>query len=112
MFSSARDMAVFLAANMGELAAHPDLPRAMAMTHRSVLAISPRSDQALAWEINRNDLAIVEKTGGLDNSSAYIALIPGRGIGIVILTNRSNQFPSEPGRRILPELAHRASHRG
>jgi beta-lactamase class C len=112
MFSSACDMAVFLAANMGELSAHPDLQRAMAMTHRSVLAISPRNDPALAWEINRNDLAIVEKTGGLDNSSAYIALIPGRSIGIVILSNRGNQFPGEPGRRILLELAHRASHRG
>jgi beta-lactamase class C len=105
MFSSARDMAVFLAANLGELPGQAELQQAVALTHRRVLAISPKNDQALAWEINKNDIPIVEKNGGLDNTSTYIAMIPSRKIGIVILSNRGNQAPHDVGRRILAELA-------
>jgi beta-lactamase class C len=43
--------------------------------------------------------------GGLNNASAYIGMMPTRKLGIVILSNRGNQYPNEPGRRILLELA-------
>jgi beta-lactamase class C len=105
MFSCARDMAAFLAANLGELPDQRPLQEAMALTHRGVFAVSPHNDQALAWEVNTNDTPIVEKSGGLDNSSTYIGLIPNRKIGIVILSNRGNQYPAEIGRRILLDLA-------
>jgi beta-lactamase class C len=105
MFSSARDMAVLLAANLGELPGHAPLQHAMALAQRGLFAIGPRNDQALAWEVNRNDIPIVEKNGGLDNTSTYIGLVPNRRIGIVILSNRGNQAPNEIGRRILLELA-------
>jgi beta-lactamase class C len=105
MFSTARDMAVFLAANLGEGPQDRALQQAMALAQRAVFTMSPRYDQALAWEIDKNDLTIVEKSGGLNNSSTYIGLIPSRKIGIVILSNRGNQHPSEAGRRILRELA-------
>jgi hypothetical protein len=32
-------------------------------------------------------------------------MMPTRKLGIVILGNRGNQYPNEPGRRILVELA-------
>jgi beta-lactamase class C len=106
MYSSPRDMAVFLAANLGELPVEPSLRAAMELAHQGVLAIGPRNQQALAWEIiSGGDPTIVEKYGGLDNASSYIGMMPSRKLGIVILGNRGNQYPSESGRQILRELA-------
>ncbi len=106
MFSSARDMAVFLAANLGELPDHRPLQQAMHFAQQGVFAISPRNTQALGWEINFNgERPIVEKNGGLNNSSTYIGMIPARKLGIVILANRGDQDPAEVGRRIMWKLA-------
>jgi beta-lactamase class C len=106
MYSSARDMAVFLAANMGELPVERSLRDAFALAHHDVLQILAHSRQALAWEVlSGKGPAIVEKYGGLNNASAYIGFMPSRGLGIVILGNRGNQYPNEVGRRILRELA-------
>jgi beta-lactamase class C len=70
------------------------------------LRIGPNNRQALAWEtISGKGPAIVEKYGGLNNASAYIAMVPGRRLGLMILGNRGNQYPNEVGRRILLELA-------
>jgi beta-lactamase class C len=106
MYSSARDMAVFLAANMGELPVDRSLGDAFALAHHDVLQILAHSRQAMAWEVlSGKGPAIVEKYGGLNNASAYIGFMPSRGLGIVILGNRGNQYPNEVGRRILRELA-------
>jgi beta-lactamase class C len=106
MYSSARDMARFLAANLGELPADPSLRAAMHFSQQSQLAIGPHNEQALAWEIVvEGERPIVEKYGGLDNTSTFIGLMPNRKLGIVILANRGNLYPSEPARRILLELA-------
>jgi beta-lactamase class C len=106
MYSSARDMAIFLAANLGELPVERSLREAMALAHRGVLRIGPHNRQALAWEtISGTGPAMVEKYGGLNNASAYIGMMPSRKLGIVILGNRGNQYPNEVGRRILLELA-------
>ena len=76
------------------------------MAHQSVFTIGPRNQQALAWEIIvGGEPTIVEKYGGLNNASAYIGMMPSRKLGIVILGNRGNQYPNEPGRAILLELA-------
>jgi beta-lactamase class C len=105
MYSSPRDMMAFLAANLDELPLDQSLRDAMALAHRSVFRISPRNSQALAWEISDREPTIIEKYGGLNNASAYIGMMPSRKLGIVILGNRGNQYPNEPGRRILLELA-------
>jgi beta-lactamase class C len=106
MYSSARDMAVFLAANLGELPVERSLRAAMNLAHRDVWIIGPRSRQALAWEVLGADAStITEKYGGLHNASAYIGMMPRRKLGIVILGNRGKQYPNEVGRRILLELA-------
>ena len=106
-FSSARDLAIFLAAELGELSIDPLLRDAMAMTRRGVFAVSARSSQALAWEINdHGGLVIIDKPGGLNNASTYIGLVAGKKLGIVILVNRGEQYPHDAAReRILPALA-------
>jgi beta-lactamase class C len=109
MFSSARDMAALLAANLGELPIDPTLREAMRLTQRGIFKISPRITQAMGWEVN--DLGgpiIVDKPGGLENSSTYIGMVPAKRVGVVILSNRGYQHPYEIARAsLLPALASR-----
>jgi beta-lactamase class C len=107
MFSSARDLAIFLAAHLGELPVEPAMREALQLTRQGVFRISPRNTQALAWEVNDyGGPLIVDKPGGLNNSSTYIGMVPSRTLGIVILANRGGQEPYEMARRILlPALA-------
>jgi beta-lactamase class C len=106
MYSSARDMAAFLAANLGQLPVERSLREAMSLAQQDVWTIGPRNRQALAWEVLVGDApTITEKYGGLNNASAYIGMMARRKLGIVILGNRGNQYPNEIGRRILLELA-------
>jgi beta-lactamase class C len=110
IYSSPRDMAVFLTANLGELAAHRQLEQAMALAQRGVFAVNPRFTQALAWQIiSARTLTIVDKNGGMNNTSTYIGMIPRAKIGVVILSNRGRQPATRLGRAILHELAHDAS---
>jgi beta-lactamase class C len=104
MFSSAHDMAVFLAANLGELPDQRPLQQAMKYAQQPVFPISRNNKQALAWEINLNATPIIEKNGGLNNSSTYIGMVPSAKIGIAILTNRGEQNVAEIGRQILLQL--------
>jgi beta-lactamase class C len=106
MFSSARDLAIFLAAELGELRIDPVLRDAMLWTQQPVFQISPRNAQGMAWEVNDfGGPPIVDKPGGLDNASSYIGLVPSRKLGVVILSNRGNQYPHELARgKLLPAL--------
>jgi beta-lactamase class C len=107
MFSSARDLARFLAANLGDLEIDEAFQQALQRTHRSLFRLGPHHAQAMAWEVeDHNGLLIVDKPGGLNNSSTYIGMVPSSKLGIVILLNRGNQHPYELGRRLLRELAH------
>lgn len=110
VYASARDMAQFLAASLGELPIEPSLAEAMKLAQRAAFRITPRNSQGLGWEIiHEGALDIVEKNGGLDNTSTYIGMIPARKLGIVILSNRGDQYPSEVGRCIMLALAHHRS---
>jgi hypothetical protein len=72
-----------------------------------VLTVNPHFTQGLAWQIvNRGDLVIIDKNGGLPNISTYIGFAPSAKIGIVILANRGRQRATAAGRRILHVLAH------
>jgi beta-lactamase class C len=107
MFSSARDLAILLAAELGELPLDPVLRDAMQWTRQGVFRISPRNAQAMAWEVNDfGGPTIVDKPGGLDNASTYLGLVPSRKLGVAILSNRGNQYPHELAReKLLPDLA-------
>lgn len=109
MFSSARDMATFLAANLGELPGNGQLQADMRFAHRARFPMRgdgarASSWQALAWEAHAEG-PIVDKNGGLNNTSAYIGMVPSKRIGIVMLANRGQQDVTQVGRRILLELA-------
>jgi len=108
MYSSPRDLARFLAANMGEWSIDASLLAGMQLARQGVLRIGTQTEQALAWEIiSEREQPIVEKYGGLHNASAYIGMMPGRRLGVVILGNRGALYPSDAGRNILRELAER-----
>jgi beta-lactamase class C len=106
IFSSPRDMATFLSVNMGELPDHKQIQDAMAFAQQGVFKVNPRFTQALAWQIvSRGDLTVIDKNGGLPNTSTYIGFAPATKTGIVILANRGRQKATRVGRTILNELA-------
>jgi beta-lactamase class C len=107
MFSSAHDLAILVAACLGDTIVDPQLRDALAMTQREAFRVSPQYGQAMAWEINNlGGPAIVDKPGGLNNASAYVGLIPERKIGLIILANRGEIHPYDAARTaILPALA-------
>jgi beta-lactamase class C len=113
MFSSARDLAILLAACLGErspasgAASARGLREALQLTQQEEFRVTAQHAQAMAWEIeNPFGVTIVDKPGGLDNASAYVGLVPERKIGLVILANRGDVHPFEMARStILPELA-------
>jgi beta-lactamase class C len=107
MYSSARDMAVFLAANLGDLPDHRALQDGMALAHRDVAALEGAARQALAWEVRSDEPKIVDKFGGMNNASAFIGLMPARRIGVVMLANRGSVALPRTGRAILRALAAR-----
>jgi beta-lactamase class C len=106
MYSSARDMARFLAANLGALPDNAPLRDAMALAQQGVFTVRPRFTQALAWQRVKNDgLEIVDKNGGLNNTATYIGMIPQARLGIVILSNCGGEPATRIGRQIMLALA-------
>ncbi len=110
VYSSARDMATFLAANMGELAGHGPMESAMLLAQQPVFTVNPHFRQALAWQdVTSGALRILDKNGGLNNTSTYIGFAPQRKLGVVILVNRGKQHATGIGRQILHALAQEKS---
>lgn len=107
MYASARDMAVFLAANLGELPGRAALQEAMRRAQQGSFPIEKDVYQALAWEVHGGEETIVDKFGGMNNASAYIGLLPARKVGVVILGNRGSMDLADVGRGILRALAGR-----
>ena len=107
MFSTARDLALFVVAALNEGPSDEQLRKALQFTQRLAFRIDERDAQAMAWEItNWGGVPIVDKPGGLNNASAYLGLVPERRLGIVILSNRGDVYPFELARKtILPALA-------
>ena len=106
IYSSSRDMATFLAANLGELPGHGPIENAMAFAHQGVFTVSPRFKIGLAWQIvSAGNFTIIDKNGGLNNTSTYIGFAPRQKLGVVILVNRGKQHATGIGRQILHALA-------
>jgi beta-lactamase class C len=102
MYSSARDMARFLAANLGELPIDPVLQAAMRDAQRGIFPMTRRVTQGLAWEVDRGPPLVVEKNGGLNDTTTYIGIMPREKLGVVILSNRgSENAGARIGRRIM-----------
>jgi beta-lactamase class C len=106
IFSTARDLSIFVAACLDGKVSDPQLHEALKMIQRQRFEVSPKFGQAMAWEnVHLDGVNIVDKPGGLNNASAYIGLVPKRNIGIVLLANRGD-FPHENARyEVLPALS-------
>ena len=104
LFSSARDMATFLAAHLGEQIDDPLLREAIEITHREVAPVRQDVTQAYAWEAHHGSMTILDKNGGLSNSTTYIGMIPAKRLGVVILINRGWLDGREIGHPILLRL--------
>jgi len=104
MYSSPRDLAAFIAANLGELDDR-ELHAAMEFTHQAVAPLTQRVAQALAWETREGGFTIVDKYGGMNNASIYVGMIPSRKIGIAIVGNRGGPETEKVGRQIMVKIA-------
>jgi len=107
LYSSARDLAALLVACLDEGPADAELRAALQRTQQPVFRVEPRDAQAMAWEVNgMHGPTIVDKPGGINNSSAYVGLVPASKVGLIILVNRGSRSPYEVARAvILPALA-------
>src|SRR5258708_36493237 len=102
MYSSARDMAVFLAANLGVLPDHRPLEEAMAFAQTGMFTVNPRFTQALAWQLVHNgDITFVDKNGGLSHTPPSIRLIPHKRPRLVLLPHSRRRAATPPGRPLL-----------
>jgi len=108
MFSSARDLAILVAAGLGnQKTVDPQLGKALQFTQHEFFRVDAQYGQAMAWEVNNlNGPTVIDKPGGLNNASAYVGLVPARKLGLVILSNRGDIHPYDAARTaILPALA-------
>jgi beta-lactamase class C len=84
IYSSSRDMASFLVANRGELSDHRPIENAMVLAQQPVFTVGPRLKLRLAWQnVSAGNFTIVDKNGGLDNTSTYIGFAPQRRLGLL-----------------------------
>jgi hypothetical protein len=99
-------MATFLAANLGELPDHRPIENAMALAQQPVFTVGPRLKLGLAWQnVSSGNFTIIDKNGGLPNTSTYIGFALQRRLGVVILLNRGKQHATLIGRQIIHALA-------
>jgi beta-lactamase class C len=110
IYSSSRDMATFVAANLGELPGHRPIEDSMALAQQPVFTVSARLKVGLAWQnVGAGNFTIIDKNGGLQNTSTYIGLASQQKLGVVILVNRGKQQPTGIGRQIIHALAQNQS---
>lgn len=106
IYSSSRDVATFLAANLGELPDHRPIENAMALAQQPVFTVGSHLKLGLAWQnVPSGNFTIIDKNGGLNNTSTYIGFAPQRKLGVVILVNRGKQHATGIGRQIIHALA-------
>ena len=74
--------------------------------HQGVFNVSPRFKIGLAWQIvSAGTFTIIDRNGGLPNTSTYIGFAPQKKLGVVILVNRGKQHATGIGRQIIHALA-------
>jgi len=82
----------------------------MTFAQQPVFTASPRLKLGLAWQnVSSGNLRILDKNGGLNNTSNYIGFALQRKLGVVILVNRGKQHATGIGRQILHALAQEKS---
>jgi beta-lactamase class C len=77
-----------------EMYAYPtDLDRLLAGNSRD-MALKPNAAERLSPPLPVRESVLINKTGSTNGFGAYVAFIPARGIGIVILANKNYPIPA------------------
>jgi beta-lactamase class C len=104
--SSGRDMARFLAANLGERSDLPAVTQAMQLAQKPYFRASAKMMQGLAWQrLHIEGEFVIDKNGGLSGTSTYIGMLPERHLGVVVMANRGKCNATAIGRKLLLALA-------
>ena len=130
--SNAEDMLVFIKANLGliDLTDYPLLAKSINLTHTnqgaSSAALCPgqsvptglKFQMGLAWQISNDTPHVYSKDGATSGFTCYMGFIPPQtpapeqGIGVVVLTNKSQlpkgYSPTELGHEIMHQLLNRS----
>ena len=97
---------LFIGPRHGHLPDHRPIENAMGLAQQPVFTVGPRFKLGLAWQnVSAGNFTIIDKNGGLDNTSTYIGFAPQRKLGVVILVNRGKQHATGIGRQIIHALA-------
>lgn len=103
--STAKDLLQFLKANMG-LKGPEGLLKAMRFAQQPYYKVREDFTMGLGWQrFDNGGTLIIDKNGGLRGFTSYMGWIPEKGIGIVILTNKTKARPTEIGRFLLKHFA-------
>ena len=104
--STTSDMMQFLKANLG-LVGPKSLINAMKQTQKEIFIVDHRFSQGLSWERKTEDgITVIDKNGGVTGFSTWIGIVPKKGMGLILLTNKRNSELAAVGRTILHQLSH------
>jgi CubicO group peptidase (beta-lactamase class C family) len=98
--SNIKDMANFLAANMGEIAS--PLSGALHKCHEKQHAVTSDTAFGLGWVLSKsNEADLIFHNGGTGGFRSYLGFNPKTQKGVVILSNSTGDWPDEFGSVIL-----------
>jgi serine-type D-Ala-D-Ala carboxypeptidase/endopeptidase len=86
--STVNDMIKFIRANLAS--DDSEVSRAMRLSHEKRITLEDGKSMGLAWNISRNGL-ILSRTGLTGGYRSWMALMPSRGAGVIVLANTTNK---------------------
>ena len=99
--SSADDMLIFLAANMG--VTQTPLSKAMTITHERRTRVDETNDAGMGWHIARRT-GTRWHNGGTGGYRSYAAFVPGKTFGVVVLCNTSSAMVDTLGIQLVKTM--------
>lgn len=104
--STSHDMLQFLMANLG-VKGPSHLLQVMQFAQKGYFRVNDTLVLGLGWQrITKNHkLQLIDKNGGVSGFSSYIGMVPGKKMGIVVMTNRGKVRVATLGRLILERLS-------
>jgi beta-lactamase class C len=78
----------------------------MHLAQQPYFKASEKMMQGLSWQrVHLEGHLVIDKNGGLDGTSTYIGMIPGKKLGVVVMANRGKRNATGLGRQLLIALA-------
>ncbi|HYF80777.1 MAG TPA: serine hydrolase domain-containing protein [Symbiobacteriaceae bacterium] len=102
---SVTDLALYLAAHMGDRPLPGVTPESLTEAHSGVAAaaMAPNQCYGLGWvdQTNKNGERVIWHNGGTEGSSSIAMFAPAHGVGVVVLTSRFTQATDKLGAGML-----------